>query len=413
MTSAGRRARRCLALHGGAAMLLALAACTEVSAPPVRHPELADAARRVLTFEASVPVSSPTDVRLRPEERGGIVADPARGWVFVGARDGSVVGLEAQSLAEVWRWQATGAIGAMALTPDGHLVIGTDDGEVASFAPEAIVEGVPRGEESGRGREPVWRYETEGTIRTTPVVADGLVFVATSREQVLALDAVTGDWRWQYEHTLPKDFTILGRAGLATFRDPERDAVTLLTGFDDGRVVAIDGATGEALWQVNLAPADEAAFADIDGTPYVDVARGEVVVSVQGAGVFALALADGAQRWSLPMRGGGTVVRGDGDVYVVASSLEGVVGFEHGGRVRWRVQLDPGALSPPVLAGDVAFVAHGEIGLFAFDVSTGELLARADVGSGISGTPLVDAAAPRVYALTNRGELLVNRLHAD
>jgi outer membrane protein assembly factor BamB len=405
-----------LAALGLAAVTLvggSVVGCSEVSAPPARYPELGDAARRVLSFEAAVPVSAPTDSRLRPEERGGILVDPARGWVFIGGRDGSVVALERSTLAEIWRWRATGAIGAMALTPDGHLIVGTDDGEVASFAPEAIREGVPRGPDSARGRGPLWRYETEGTIRTTPVVADGLVFVATSREQVLALDAATGEWRWQYEHTLPKDFTILGRAGLATYRDPERDAITLLTGFDDGRVVAIDGASGEPLWQVNLAPTDEGAFADIDGTPYVDAVGGEVVVSVQGAGVHALALADGVQRWALPMRGGGTIVRGDGDVYIVASSLEGVVGFERGGRVRWRVQLDPGALSPPVLAGDVVLVAHSEIGLFAFDVSTGELLARADVGSGVSGTPLVDAEAPRVYALTNRGELLVTRLHAD
>lgn len=284
------------------------------------------------------------------------------------------------------------------------MVFGTDDGVLYAWDLEA--------------REPLWTYETSGTIRNAPVVGEDVVYFTNSREQVFALDLRDGTWRWQYEQELPKDFTIHGRAGLTLVA--QEDSVSgevgvIYTGFDDGRVAAIGATSGEALWVTNLASEQADQFADVDSTPLVLEDMGQLVVACQGTGVFGLSLADGSVRWNKPVLGAGTVVEGPGGVLIFASSLEGIYAIEPGGRERWHQQVDPGVLSDPVVVGHTVFFTHSESGLLAFDTRSGEYLARLDVGSGMSSKPLYDAPSGRFYVTSNRGMLFAFQVaeHVD
>ena len=54
---------------------------------------------------------------------------------------------------------------------------------------------------------PVWAYSTgvtEGN-EAPPIVNNGIMFVATPQNQVIALDAKTGDEIWRYKRQLPED----------------------------------------------------------------------------------------------------------------------------------------------------------------------------------------------------------------
>ena len=93
---------------------------------------------------------------------------------------------------------------------------------------------------------PVWSYST-GLLpghESPPLVNDGLMFVTTPRNQILALDARTGDLRWRYVRQLPEGLT----HGHPTNRGPAlyEDKVYLAT--VDAHVVALDAATGEVVW---------------------------------------------------------------------------------------------------------------------------------------------------------------------
>ena len=84
----------------------------------------------------------------------------------------------------------------------------------------------------------------EGRHQTTPLVHDGVMFLASPGSVVQAIDALTGEVIWQYRAPLPED---------APQRAPTRtlalygDKVFLATA--DAALVALDARTGEEVWR--------------------------------------------------------------------------------------------------------------------------------------------------------------------
>ncbi len=357
-----------------------------------------------LLYQAQVTV--PDLFVLRPDERSGVAPDSARGLVYAAGREGRLLALDAATGIVAWeRDMAPGALGGTpCLSGDGQaLFAGTDNGELRAIDLDV---------HTSR-----WSYATEGTIRARPVVVDGVVYFSNSHQDVFALDAAQGRWRWQYSREVSADVnTIDARGGLAVADRGGSDAsdgetTVVYSGFDDGTVVALGGTSGEPLWIVSVAPPEGGPFVDCDSTPLVIEERDEVVVTGQETGVYGLAAEDGSARWRFPVRGASSVVRGPGRTLVVSSSLEGVFAIDPGGAIRWRQQLDPGVLSTPLVVDDTVFVTHSEIGLFAFAAESGELLARVDTGSGMSSVPVYDLVTRQLYGITNRGSLMAFRVN--
>jgi len=396
----GRRCARPALARGAWALLCVagLAGCVPPGGPGPLDADAGDAARDVVAIAFVRDVAQRDKFVLRPDELGGIAADPARGLIYVGLRSGELLALRDVDGELVWELRENkGAIASTPLlTRDGaRLLVGTDDGALIAVDLDA--------------RKVAWQYQTEGTVRAAPVEGEGVVYFTNSRQQVFALDLRDGQWRWQYQRELPAEFTVYGRAGLALRADVDGESAevgTLYTGFDDGRVVAIGASSGEALWITSVAPEGGGRFIDADATPIVDEARGELVVAGAATGVIGLDLGDGRERWRRGAQGVNAVVAGPGGTWLAASSLEGMFAVEPGGRVRWRKQFDPGVLSAPTVVGDVAFVAHLEQGIFAFDARTGELLTQVETGSGVGAAPSHDVRGGRLYALSNRGQLV-------
>ena len=382
------------------AFALGLAACGGEARKVAVYPESSSGARLNLTPALVTQVTLPDNFVLRPDEFAGVVADPQRQLIYVGNRAGSLMALRMDDGTQVWEVNFPGAISSEGLiTEDGALLLlGTDNGDLVAFDLET--------------RKPRWTYETQGMIRNLPVVVEGVVYTVNSRDQVFALDLRTGSWRWQYDQPYPTDFTVHGHAGISYLASEGSDeaAGTVFTGFSNGKVAAIGATSGEALWLVSVAPPEGGDFADADATPLVYPERGEVVVAGQNTGVYGLSLADGSQTWFHPVRGAGSVVRGPRGLMAFSSALEGIFVLEHGGRVRWRKQVNPGFVSAPLVVGDIAFVTHAEDGLLAYDIETSEYLGGLDFGSGMSGPPAHDPVFHRFYAVSNRGALIVFRM---
>ncbi len=397
-------------LRGLAALALAFGtvACGPTGRIEVIHPEGSDAARAVMRVAMTQQVTVPDNFIMRPDEFGAVAVDHPRQLIYVGSREGTLLALDMFRGEVMWELPLGGAISSRPLltdmpgdaeggapdpeAPRGLMLVGTDNGDEIAIDLET--------------REEIWRYPTDGKIRAVPVVAEGVVYVANSRDQVFALDQRTGAWRWQYEQPLQTDFTVSGYAGLTYVSSADGvGAGVVYTGFGNGKVVAIDAASGEALWLTSLAPPAGGDFSDCDSTPLVDVEAGRLYVAGQQTGVFALDLDDGTPAWSFGVRAAGDLVPGAGSDMVGASSLEGVFALDRNGTQLWRAQVDPGVLSTPVVVQNTVFVAHSDSGLLAFDLESGELLARLDPGSGVSSLPVYDAVLGRLYATSNRGVL--------
>ena len=388
----------------GACLALA-AGCGPSGRIEVIHPRGSDAARAVFRVAMTQQITVPDTFVMRPDELGTVAFDHPRQLLYVGSREGTLLALDIATGEVLWETPLGGAVASTpvmvdlpretpkdASAPKDLLLVGTDNGEEIAIDLDS--------------REELWRYATDGKIRRAPVVSEGVVHLANSRDQVFGLDLRTGAWRWQYEQPLQTGFTVSGYAGLAY--QPSSDGArpgVLYTGFGNGKVAALDAGSGEALWLASVAPAQGGDFSDCDSTPLLDEARGRLYVAGQQTGVYALSMEDGSVVWRFDVRAAGDLVWAAGTDMVGASSLEGIFSLDHDGQLLWRTQVDPGVLSRPLVVGDTVYVAHNESGLLALDRDTGELVARVDPGSGVSSPPVFDAVMERVYATSNRGVL--------
>ena len=112
----------------------------------------------------------------------------------------------------------------------------------------------------------------QGNHQTTPLVHEGVMFLASPGNVVQALDAATGDVIWVYRHRLPED----ARPGPTRTLALYGDKVFLAT--SDANLVALDARTGEEVWRT--AKADYTLGFRLNAGPVI--ANGVVITGTNG-----------------------------------------------------------------------------------------------------------------------------------
>src|SRR5262252_6548165 len=123
---------------------------------------------------------------------------------------------------------------------------------------------------------PVWSFSTgvlEGH-QAPPIVNNGVMFVTTPQNQILALNAKTGDLLWRYKKELPEDLLQLHptNRGVGLYED----RVYLAT--VDAHLVALDAKTGKVAWDVAVEDYKKGYYFTL--APLV--AKGKVMVGTSG-----------------------------------------------------------------------------------------------------------------------------------
>ncbi|HLF09757.1 MAG TPA: PQQ-dependent dehydrogenase, methanol/ethanol family [Gammaproteobacteria bacterium] len=125
-----------------------------------------------------------------------------------------------------------------------------------------------------------WYYDTDSLrgLEATPLVSNGVLYATTSWSNVFALDARTGALLWRWDAQADRD------RGARACCDAVNRGVALYqgkvyVGVIDGRLAALDAATGELIWQVQTTPTDEPYT--ITGAPRV--VDGKVFIGNGGA----------------------------------------------------------------------------------------------------------------------------------
>src|SRR5215813_12406865 len=98
--------------------------------------------------------------------------------------------------------------------------------------------------------KPVWTLST-GVVeghQAPPFVNNGVMFVSTPGNQVLALNAKTGDLIWRYKRELPEDVITLHPTSRGVGLYGNKVYVATLDAF----VVALDARTGKVLWETKV-----------------------------------------------------------------------------------------------------------------------------------------------------------------
>ena len=110
---------------------------------------------------------------------------------------------------------------------------------------------------------PKWIYQTGvlGTFPTNPIVADGVMYLTTPYNHVVALDAATGAERWRYTHEMSVDTLCCGTHNRGVAIGYGR--LYMVTA--DARLMALDADTGAVAWDMPVV--DPATGNPADLTP--------------------------------------------------------------------------------------------------------------------------------------------------
>ncbi len=122
----------------------------------------------------------------------------------------------------------------------------------------------------------VWRVPTDEpkVHEAAPVVNGGVMFVSTPNNQVMALNAVTGEMLWRYRRPRPKDVFVLHdtNRGVSLWGDKVFYAAA------EAVLVALDARTGKEVWTKTVADNKSAYYITL--APLV--AGGKVMVGASG-----------------------------------------------------------------------------------------------------------------------------------
>ena len=156
---------------------------------------------------------------------------------------------------------------------DGYLVFGAFDGIVRAV-----------GASDGQLR---WQAKLGDTVYAAPAIDRGKVFVPSVDNKLYAFHLATGDVAWE------KDL-----GGLQMSSPVVVDgAVIVAAGFPNRRVVKIDAATGETLWETAGDILEQFSNAS------AAVTDDQVIIGANGGHYYSFDLATGALRWNYNVEG--------------------------------------------------------------------------------------------------------------
>ncbi|MEZ5568881.1 MAG: PQQ-dependent dehydrogenase, methanol/ethanol family [Halioglobus sp.] len=115
-------------------------------------------------------------------------------------------------------------------------------------------------------------------IEATPIVVDGVMYVTGAWSKLFALNAATGELLWNHDPEVPPAWAsnlccdVVNR-GVAVWKG------VVIYGTLDGRLLGLDAATGDLLWETRTTPQDRPY--SITGAPRV--IKGRVIIGNGGA----------------------------------------------------------------------------------------------------------------------------------
>ena len=147
--------------------------------------------------------------------------------------------------------------------------------------------------------------KSPGTMQATPVVVDGVIFLASGAGNIFAIDAASGAIKWKHE-------TALG----GTYRGVAVGDGKVFCGRRDNTLIALDQKTGALVWKTTLAdPARGTTSAPAvyhDGLVYIGVGGGEGGVRGQFGAYDAKTGKEVWKFWTLPGPGSAATRPGKG-----------------------------------------------------------------------------------------------------
>ena len=307
--------------------------------------------------------------------------------IYAAGADGQVKAIDRERGKTVWKTDLdTPLSGGVGLYGDA-LLLGTSDGFVLQLAAS-----------SGEQR---WSTRLQGEVLAPPQ-GDGRVVVAQTYDGKLqGLDFDSGEKLWTYDSNVP----VLTIRGTST---PILNNGNVYAGFANGRVIAFDAETGSVRWEVRVAISQGRSeierIVDVDGTMAL-IGSELYAASYQGR-VVAIDVASGRKIWQKDVSSFSGVSQGFGNVYV--TDEDGTISaYQRSGQgLRWQQgALAYRELSRPTPVSSYVAVTDFEGVLHLVSQVDGEFVGRTSVGGGGARADML-ADGNRLYVFTNKGKLI-------
>ncbi|MGF1680537.1 outer membrane protein assembly factor BamB [Photobacterium minamisatsumaniensis] len=302
---------------------------------------------------------------------------PALGYgkLFVADRNGIVQALDPDNGELIWEVDLEGDIsarlaGGIALSY-GKIFIGSENAEVIAL-------------DEATGEE-LWRSTVEGEVLSKPLIDEGLVVVNTSRGILQALDADTGESKWQLGSEVPT-LTLRGDSA------PVAISGGVFWGQANGRLAGALMANGQMLWQQPIGSPRGSTeidrLVDVDATPIIDGER-LYVVGYNG-NLVSIDLRSGQAAWKRAYSSATDFVIDGNQLYLITDQDHIVAVDTRSGTELWaNNDLEYRLLSAPTIVGGYVVVGDSEGFLHWLDPYTGDFVAQQETdGSGIAVPPL-------------------------
>jgi len=312
------------------------------------------------------------------------------GVVFAASHKGEVLAVSLDTGRHLWVKHLKMPLSAGPAAALGMVVLGTSKGVIVAL-------------DGATGRE-LWRAHVNSELLSAPAISETTVVIRSVDGRLQGFDAHTGKVLWSVEQQVPR----LSLRGTAT---PVIVKEVAISGFDNGKVMAVSLRTGDTVWDTALASPH--GRTELDRLVDVDSA-----VRVVGENVFAagfqgrtamLALDSGQLWWGHDMSSYRGLAVDDENLYVTQSDGIVVALRQRDGSELWRNdKLKLRRLSTPVLTSTAVAIADYQGYVHWLDKTTGELVARERVSKERVSNPPV-AVGDTVVVLTDGGKMAAFR----
>jgi outer membrane protein assembly factor BamB len=199
--------------------------------------------------------------------------------LYAASRNGNVVALDPDTGKAAWRTELDMDLSSGPGVGDGLIVVGAADGMLIALDADSGAE--------------LWRANVTGETLARPIIKDGVVITMSIDNRLHAVSAFDGAERWTVEQPTP-NLTMRGSAS------PVLVGTSVLAGFDNGRLVAVNIATGNTEWEAMLSPptgrSDLERLSDVDGV--ISVVGQDIYASGYQGSLVALASESGQVLWA-------------------------------------------------------------------------------------------------------------------
>ena len=323
--------------------------------------------------------------RIQPAINGDVI--------YAASAEGRVRAFERAKGKSLWKVDLDTTLSGGVGVYDDAVLLGSSEGFVLKL-------------DAGSG-ELLWSTRLHGEVLAPPQANGKVVVAQTYDGKLQGLDFNTGEILWTYDSNVPV-LTIRG-----TSVPILRNGV-VYAGFANGRVLAFDAQTGAIGWEVRVAISQGRSeierIVDVDGT--MQLAGNELYAASYQGRVVAIDAASGRKLWQQDVSSFSGVSQGFGNIYVADEDGTLTAYLRNGQGVRWtQAALGYRQLSRPTPVSSYVAVGDYEGYVHLLSQVDGEFAGRVKVdGDGVRADMLSDGNT--LYVFGNSGKLAVYEITA-